>query len=171
MTDRLVLAALFCIGVCAAPAQNIRKHYVAKAETDGTIYHTLPATLFEHPEAGDLTYDITYKTGGTGRATICFTCSLAQPVPADSVRFVAGRTVLAGPVGKIYLLPEKRRWKHRYAFETDASLLCGFFDERTEPRVELYVGERPCVFRAKRSAWRHYAPIGYRIFEMIRVNE
>ena len=77
----------------------------------------------------------------------------------------------AGPVEKLYLEPEKKGWKHRYTFDADGSLLCGFFDEGAEPEVTLYAGERPYVYRAKRSAWRSYAPIGYKIFEMIHVNE
>ena len=89
----------------------------------------------------------------------------------DSVRFVSGRTVMAGPVAKIYLEPEKRGWKHRYTFEVDALLLCGFFDETALPEVTLHVGGQSRVCRVKRSAWRSYAPIGCRIFEMIRVNE
>ena len=96
---------------------------------------------------------------------------MAQAVPADSVRFVSGRVALAGPVEKLYLEPEKKGWKHRYTFDADGSLLCGFFDEGAEPEVTLYAGERPYVYRAKRSAWRSYAPIGYKIFEMIHVNE
>ena len=79
--------------------------------------------------------------------------------------------VLAGPVEKLYLEPGKRDWKHRYTFDLDASQLCGFFDETHLPVVTLYIDGQPWTYRAKRSAWRSYAPIGYRIFEMIRVNE
>ena len=169
---RLFLAGFFAVGVVSTAAgQNIRPHYVSKAEADGTIYHTFPVTLFEHPEAGDLTFDITYKEHRTGRATLNFTCYSDESVPVDSVRFVSGRTVMAGPVAKIYLEPEKRGWKHRYTFEVDALLLCGFFDETALPEVTVHVGGQSRVYRVKRSAWRSYAPIGCRIFEMIRVNE
>jgi len=90
VTKRLLLAAALCIaGASTLPAQNIRNHYVSKAETDGVIYHTFPVTLFENREAGDLTFDITYKEHRGGRATINFTCRMAQAVPADSVRFAA----------------------------------------------------------------------------------
>lgn len=172
MTKRLLLAAALCIaGASTLPAQNIRNHYVSKAETDGVIYHTFPVTLFENREAGDLTFDITYKEHRGGRATINFTCRMAQAVPADSVRFAADAAVMSGPVDKLYLEPEKKQWKHRYTFDADGSELCGFFDERALPEVTVYVGGKPYVYRAKRSAWRSYAPIGYRIFDMIRVNE
>ena len=134
-------------------------------------YHTFPVTLFENREAGDLTFDITYKEHRGGRATINFTCRMAQAVPADSVRFAADAAVMSGPVDKLYLEPEKKQWKHRYTFDADGSELCGFFDERALPEVTVYVGGKPYVYRAKRSAWRSYAPIGYRIFDMIRVNE
>ena len=172
MTKRLLLTT-FCIAgaALAVSAQNIRSHYVSKAEADGVIYHTFPVTLFESRETGDLTFDITYKEHRSGRATINFTCRMAQAVPADSVRFAAGRTVLAGPVEKLYLEPEKKGWKHRYTFDADGSQLCGFFDEQAEPDVTLYAGGRPYVYRVKRSAWCSYAPVGYKIFEMIYVNE
>lgn len=154
-----------------AAGQNIRPHYVSKAEADGVIYHTFPVTLFEHPEAGDLTFDITYKEHRGGRATLNFTCRMARADEVDSVRFVSGGVVMAGPVEKLYLEPGKRDWKHRYTFDLDASQLCGFFDETHLPVVTLYIDGQPWTYRAKRSAWRSYAPIGYRIFEMIRVNE
>ncbi len=144
---------------------------LVSALTDGVIYHTFPVTLFENREAGDLTFDITYKEHRGGRATINFTCRMAQAVPADSVRFAADAAVMSGPVDKLYLEPEKKQWKHRYTFDADGSKLCGFFDERALPEVTVYVGGKPYVYRAKRSAWRSYAPIGYRIFDMIRVNE
>ena len=113
VTKRLLLAAALCIaGASTLPAQNIRNHYVSKAETDGVIYHTFPVTLFENREAGDLTFDITYKEHRGGRATINFTCRMAQAVPADSVRFAADAAVMSGPVDKLYLEPEKKQWKH-----------------------------------------------------------
>ena len=96
---------------------------------------------------------------------------MARADEVDSVRFVSGGVVLAGPVEKLYLEPGKRDWKHRYTFDLDASQLCGFFDETHLPVVTLYIDGQPWTYRAKRSAWRSYAPIGYRIFEMIRVNE
>ena len=161
-----------CVGtLLTVSGQEIRSHYVSKAEADGTIYHTFPVTLFENPQAGDLTFDITYKEHREGRATLNFTCRMANADAVDSVRFESGGIVMAGPVAGIYLEPEKRGWKHRYTFDLDASRLCGFFDERQQPEVTLYISGVPWIYRVKRSAWRSYAPIGYRIFEMIRVNE
>lgn len=152
-------------------AQNIRSHYVSKAEADGVIYHTFPVTLFENRETGDLTFDITYKENRGGCATINFTCRMPDAVPADSVRFAAGAVTMSGPVEKLYLEPGKKDWKHRYTFDADGSKLCGFFDERALPEVTVYVGGRASVYSVKRSAWRSYAPIGYKIFEMVYVNE
>lgn len=101
VTKRLLLAAALCIaGASTLLAQNIRNHYVSKAETDGVIYHTFPVTLFENREAGDLTFDITYKEHRGGRATINFTCRMAQAVPADSVRFAADAAVMSRPGGQ-----------------------------------------------------------------------
>lgn len=175
MTDRFVrglAAGILLIGVSLpAAGQKIGSYYVAKAEPDGMIYHTFPVTLFEHPQAGDLTFDLTYKEHRAGRATLNFTCRMERADRVDSVRFESDRVVMAGPVEKLYLEPEKRGWKHRYTFDLDASQLCGFFDEMAQPKVVLYVGGEALVYRVKRSAWRSYAPVGYRIFEMIRINE
>lgn len=90
MTKRLLLTT-FCIAgaALAVSAQNIRSHYVSKAEADGVIYHTFPVTLFESRETGDLTFDITYKEHRGGRATINFTCRMAQ---GRSGRFGAFRS-------------------------------------------------------------------------------
>lgn len=172
MTKRLLLAWLcLACAVTTVRAQSIRGHYVSKAEADGVIYHTFPVTLFENGEAGDLTFDITYKEHRGGRAVINFTCRTAEPVPVDSVRFASGGVVMSGPVEKLYLEPEKKGWKHRYTFDADGSQLCGFFDEHSLPEVTLYTAGRACPYRVKRSAWRSYAPVGYKIFEMIRINE
>lgn len=171
MTKRLLLAALGIVcAVWAAQAQNIRGHYVSKAEADGVIYHTFPVTLFERRDAGDLTFDITYKEH-RGRATVNFTCRMAEAVAVDSVRFASGSLEIVEPAMKLYFEPEKKGWKHRYTFDVDVALLCRFFDEKAEPEVTLFAGGRPYLYLAKRSAWRSYAPVGYRIFEMIRVNE
>lgn len=171
MTSRLLLAVACIAGASTVSAQNIRSHYVSKAETDGVIYHTFPVTLFENREAGDLTFDITYKEHRGGRATINFTCRMPDSEPADSARFTSGVVTMSGPVGKLYLEPGKKGWKHRYTFDADGSKLCGFFDERALPEVTVYVGGRAYVYSAKRSAWRSYAPVGYKIFEMVYVNE
>ena len=88
---------LFAGATLTAAGQNIRPHYVSKAEADGVIYHTFPVTLFEHPEAGDLTFDITYKEHREGRATLNFTCRMARADEVDSVRFVSGRGGAGGP--------------------------------------------------------------------------
>lgn len=172
MIRRCLLAVVLATGLAAAAAaQNIRSHYVSKAEADGTIYHTLPCTLFEHDDAGDLTFDITYKEHRDGLATINFTCFMERATPIDSVRFVAGPVLLSGPAEKIYLEPDRKRWRHRYTFRAPVTSVEAFFDETAEPSVTLYAGDRTWTYRVKRAAWRSYAPVGYRIFEMIRLNE
>lgn len=165
------LLCMICLAVAsAASAQQIRGHYVSKSEQDGTIYHTFPVTLFESREAGDLTFDITCKQGRDS-AVVNFTYVMDRMTPADSIRFVSGRSVLAGAVGKIYIEPTKKQWKHRYTFSVPVGPLYTFFDEHELPRAVLYAGGREYPFEVRRSAWRSYAPVGYKIFEMIRVNE
>lgn len=172
MIRRALLLVLFVGGFAASGrSQSIRGHYVSKAEADGVIYHTLPVTLFESRTAGPLTFDMTYKEGQDGSVTINFTCCMPHAVSADSVSFRAEDAVLSGPVVKLYLEPAKKGWRHRYSLRTDAAPVCAFFDERTTPRVTLWSGGEAVVFEVKRSAWRSYAPVGFRIFEMIRVNE
>lgn len=96
VTKRLLLAACCVAGAAlTASAQNIRSHYVSKAETDGVIYHTFPVTLFESPQTGDLTFDITYKEHRGGRATINFSCGGA----GRSGRFGAFRVGTVGDGG------------------------------------------------------------------------
>ena len=167
----LILGALGVALCTTVPAQNIQGHYVSKVQEDGTIYHLMPSTLFENPQLGDLTYDVTYKTEGKGTAVINFTYFAAQTLPADSVRFEAGRTAMAGKTAKLYIEPEKKTWKHRYSLTTGVAPLYTFFDPSAEPRVVIYSQGKAYEFRAKKSAWKTYAPIGNKIFEMIRVNE
>lgn len=167
----MLAAACLLSAVGTLSAQQIRNHYVSKAEADGVIYHTFPCTLFEHREQGALTFDITYKEHRDGRATINFTYEAERVSPADSVRFVSGTTSMSGPVEKIYLEPDHKRWRHRYSFRAPVERVAAFFDEEVRPTVTLYVAGRETTYEVKRSAWRSYAPVAYRIFEMIRVNE
>ncbi len=173
MTKRsVVLALLFAAGVSGGlSAQDIRGRYVSRTQEDGTIYHTFPCTLFEHPEAGDLTFDITYKEDADGLATLNFTCEMDGAVPIDSVCFAAGAVRLQGAVEKLYIEPERKRWRHRYSLRTPVEALYPFFDAEAQPKAALYAGECVWYYRVKRSAWRSYAPVGRKIFEMVRVNE
>lgn len=171
MSKHLLLAIAFVLACGVAAGQNIRGHYVSKANDDGTIYHLLPVTLFESRTLGDLTFDLTYKEHQDGRAVLNFTYMAPAPLPADSVRFVSGPTTLGGTVEKFYIEADKKLWKHRYSLKADAALLRAFFDEEFTPQVTLYSEGTPYPYQAKRSAWRSYAPIGRKILEMIRVNE
>ncbi len=172
-TIRVLLAG--CVLLCAttAAAQKIRDRYVSRIEEDGTIYHTLPQTLFAHRQYGDLTFDITYKTRRPERrATVNFTCSLPGAAPVDSARFTAGEVAFGGPVEKLFVEPGKREWTHRYTLSTPVDPLFVFFDETAQPaRVTLYRGGESAVYEAKRPAWRSFAPAGHKIFETIRYNE
>lgn len=168
----LLLTALLLAGcVSALRAQDIRDRYVVRQEEDGTIYHTLPVTLFEREESGDLTFDITYKTERDGRATLNFTFRMGEPTPLDSVCFRSGRTTISGPVKRFYVEPSKREWVHRYSLEAAVEPFYRFFDAEAEASVTLYSGGRAYRYEARRRAWHAYAPVGFRIFEMIRCNE
>jgi len=172
-TIGVLLTGWILLSATAAAAQKIRDRYVSRIEEDGTIYHTLPQTLFAHRQYGDLTFDITYKTRRPERtATVNFTCRLPGAEPVDSARFTAGEVAFGGPVEKLFVEPDKRAWTHRYTLATPVDPLFVFFDETAEPaRVTLYRGGEPVVYDAKRSAWRSSAPANRRIFETIRYNE
>ncbi|MCM1151429.1 MAG: hypothetical protein NC322_05255 [Alistipes senegalensis] len=171
MSRGLILFAALVLACGSAAGQNIRGRYVSRADDDGTIYHLLPVTLFESRSEGDLTFDLTYKAGPQGRAVLNFTYFASAPTPADSVSFDAGRISLAGPAERFYIEPDKKSWKHRYSLQTDAELVRAFFDETAVPRVIVYSGGVPHPYEVKKSAWRSYAPVGRKIFEMIRLNE
>lgn len=163
----LICSLVFCSVVSG---QNIKGHYVAKNQEDGTIYHTMPVTLLENSEVGDLAYDLTYKQH-SGVVQLNFTYKMKQPFSADSVRFVSGATTFSGPVQKMYAEPAKEEWKHRYSLMVDVAPFYTFYDEKALPEVTLWSGKKAYVYKAKKSAWKGYAPIGYKIFEMIRFNE
>lgn len=167
---RYSLLICFLIFCSAVSGQNIKGHYVAKNQEDGTIYHTMPVTLFENSEVGDLTYDLTCKQQ-SGVVQLNFTYKMKQPFSADSVRFVSGATVFSGPVQKMYAEPDKKEWKHRYSLSVNVKPFYTFYDEKTLPEVTLWSGSKAYVYKAKKSAWKGYAPVGCKIFEMIRFNE
>lgn len=165
------LSGLFVFMAVTAQGQDIRKHYVSKSDGQATIYHTFPCTLFENNQAGDLTYDLTYRDHGTGCVTLNFTYVMAELTPADSVRFVSGKTVMQGSVEKLYITPDKKRWKHRYTFSPVVSSLYTFYNVTAAPQVTVYSKGRAYVYNVKQSAWKSYAPIGDKIFRTIRINE
>lgn len=163
----LICSLVFCSVVSG---QNIKGHYVVKNQEDGAIYHTMPEALFENSESGSLIFDLTYKQH-SGVVTLNFSFEMSQPMSIDSVRFVSSVARFGGEVRKMYVEPNKKQWKHRYSLSAPLKPFYLFFDESALPEVLLYSGGKPIVFKAKKSAWKSYAPIGYKIFDMIRFNE
>lgn len=170
MTKRLLLALLAAAIALPAAAQEVGGHYVSRVEADGTIYHTLPRTLFDHAEAGDLTFDLTYKTGSDGLATLNITSHSAAEAPVDSLRLTGEELALTLPAERIYTEPEARRWRHRSTCRVPLAAIETFFGQQ-HPEVIVYTAGRAIPYSAKRSAWRSYAPAGRRIVKMIRSNE
>lgn len=162
---------MLCAVTFTAQGQNIKDHYVARNDEKGTVYHTFPNKLFESREHGDLIFDVTYRDRTDGLATLNFTYEMVTMTPVDSVRFTSGRTQMRGVVEKLYIEPTKKTWKHRYTFKTPVVALYTFFDAAQQPEAVLYAGGKAYVYTVKPSAWRSYAPIGNKIFSMIRVNE
>lgn len=170
-----LLLILACLLPLAGHAQKIKGRYTSRAQEDGTLYHLYPVELFSNRENGNLTFDITYKAlkspAAEPRATINFTYYADRTLPADSIRFSCGDIAMQGRTEKIYVEPDKKRWKHRYTVSVPAATLYRYFDETRTPAVTLYTRQGAVEFPVRRSEWKDYAPVAFRIFEMIRYNE
>lgn len=167
-----MLSALLCLGIVyPLSGQDIRGYYVSKTDGESTIYHLFPCTLFENRTTGDLTFDITYRTQSGGIATLNFTYEMKQIIPADSIRFVSGQTIMCGEVKKIYIEPDKKHWKSRYSFQADIRSLHTFFNATAVPEAILYSRGTAYVYKVKPAAWNSFAPAADKIFGMIRINE
>lgn len=169
----LAVGLVLLLGISGpAAAQKIKGQYVSKVQEDGTIYHIFPKTLFCDRQAGELKCDVTYKTRQDGKATVNFTYYAEQATPADSVCFRTAAVTVSGPVEKIYIEPSKKQWAHRYVLYSDADALARFFDVEATPEATLYFsGGGSVTYPVQRSAWRDYAPVVSKIFEMIHYNE
>lgn len=170
-----LLLCCFCLLATAGHAQKIKGRYTSRAQEDGTLYHLYPVELFSNRANGNLTFDITYKALKTPaedpQATINFTYYADRTQPADSILFRCGSLAMRGKTEKIYIEPDKKRWKHRFTVSVPVAQLERYFDESQTPEVLLFTRQGEIVFPVRRSEWRSYAPVGFRIFEMIRYNE
>ncbi len=170
-----LLLTVACLLPLAGQAQKIKGRYTSRAQEDGTLYHLYPVELYANREHGNLSCDITYKSlkspAADPRATINFTYYADRAQPADSIRFSCGDITMRAPVEKIYIEPDKKRWKHRYTASVPVGTLYRYFDETRTPAVTLYTRQGTVEFPVRRSEWTGYAPVAFRIFEMIRCNE
>ncbi|MEG1611960.1 MAG: hypothetical protein RR318_05035 [Alistipes sp.] len=130
----------------------------------------MPVTLFENNEAGNLTFDLTYKQNSK-TVTLNFTYFTKQPFPADSVQFVHDATTLSGVVWKLYIEPDRKVWKHRYTLSEKFEKFAPFFSNDGTAEAIVYSAGSVCHYKMKQSAWSSYAPVGFKIFEMIEINE
>ncbi|MEG1621940.1 MAG: hypothetical protein RR330_01060 [Alistipes sp.] len=167
---RLVLLGVFSVFCSSVMGQNIQKHYVAKSLSDGVLYHVLPVTLFENEASEKLTFDLTYKQDNK-EVILNFTYWQDQPISADSVQFRNGTTILAGRVSKLYVEPDQKRWKHRYTLTEKMDKFGPFFAKKEAVEAIVYSNGVAYYYPMKKSAWNHFAPIGFKIFEMIKFNE
>lgn len=164
-----ILLGVLCIFCPSALGQNIKEHYVARSMSGGTLYHTMPVTLFENSESGDITFDLTYKQGSKV-VIMNFTYLMKQPTPADSVQFINGSTIISGLVEQLYIEPNQKQWKHRYTLSDRMDKFSPFFSNKEVVEAIIYSEGTAHRYKAKKSAWNGYAPIGYKIFEMIKLN-
>lgn len=174
MKIRVAIILLFVLQALCLSAQNLSRHYVSRGDIEGTIYHTMPVTLFSNSDCGDLTYDITYKSYARdtiAMATLNFTYYADEPSPAERVSIRSANTHIEGSVSRLYIEPERNRWKHRYTLHLPIEQLYGLYNADQSPEVVITTQSSELEYQAKRSAWREYAPIGYKIFEVIRLND
>ncbi|MEG2064215.1 MAG: hypothetical protein RSB23_02230 [Alistipes sp.] len=137
---------------------------------DGILYHTMPMTLFENSTFGALIFDLTYMQN-SDVVTMNFSYWTQQPVSADSVKFISSTSVISGAVKKLYIEPDKKRWKHRYTLSETMGKFSSFFSNKVASEAIIYSKGVPYRYQVKKSDWNKYAPIGYKIFEMIQFNE
>ncbi|MEG1574143.1 MAG: hypothetical protein RR293_07630 [Bacteroidales bacterium] len=166
----LILTCLLCIFCSVTSGQNIKGHYVARSQEDGTLYYTMPVSLFKNDKLGDLTFDLTYKQNSK-TVTMNFTYLMEQPTSADSIKIINGSVIISGETKKIYIEPYKNMWKHRYTLSDSITNFNSFYTEKNASEAIIYAGEKEYRYKVKKSAWKNYLPIGNKIFQMIELNE
>ncbi len=164
-----LILIMFCLNITFG--QDIRNHYVSRAQEDGTVFFANPVELFESKEHGTLKYDLTYKTGSDS-VVMNFTYILKRAVEPDSIRVKTSTVDILGTTRKIYVEPKSNKdWAHRYSTSGKINDFYKLYDnDGTDAEVVIYSSGKEYTFPAKQSAWSKYSPIGYKIFETIRLN-
>lgn len=154
-------------------AQSIKKHYVSKPQSDGTIYFTYPVELFKSENDGALKYDVTYKDNQDQLATINMTYMQSEMVDADSITISYNDdNLISGKVTRIYAEPDKNTWTHRYTFKSSLKNLHKFYNGKIQPEITIFAKNKPFVkYKVINGAWKDYAPVGRKIIDVILVNQ
>lgn len=171
---QLTITILLAVSGLCCSAQNISRHYVSRGDIEGVIYHTMPVKLFNNAVNGELTYDITYKSyikDTVAMATLNFTYYAKQPSPARKVAIKSQRLDIEGQPSQLYIEPERNIWRHRYSLLLPIEQLYPLYNAENYPQFIIECDNEQIIYEVRGSAWRNYAPIGYKIFELIRLND
>lgn len=165
-----IVLFLLCVITISTHGQNLQDHYVAKKQTDGTLYFIFPFTLFE--QAGQhegLTMDITYKSGNDS-ATINFTYYQKKTACADSVLFSNSLDSVSARTEKIYIEVRKMPvWEHRYSLKLPFQKLNTLFSTNTPTTVTLYSQGEELIYTPKKAIWTKHTKIISTILDMIQL--
>lgn len=164
----LIVSLFFCIFCLSLYGQNIKKHYVLKIQEKGNLYHFLPVSLFEDTDGEKLSYDLTYTTWNDS-IVMNFSYIKTEPLLIDSIEYIAGNISLEGSVEKLYVEPTAKKWMHRYSLRGKADDFFQLYNSGTTPEILIYSKGITHPYPANKANWRKYAPIGQKIFKMIRL--
>lgn len=167
---RYIAACFFMMFCLSAYGQNIKKHYVSKIEAEGVIYHLLPVSLFDDEEGEDFSYELTY-TSWNDTIAMTFTYILPEPSQMDSIRYISGKNEITGKIEQIYVEPTAKKWAHRYRMADKAEKFFQLYSPTADAEINIHSNTQEHTYRAKKRSWRKYAPIGQKIFEMIRLRQ
>ncbi len=174
MTRLLRNLSLFTLIIlCASSvlAQRIDGYYVSRTESDGLIFFLLPQELFESSKSNRLQYDLTIKRSPSSDSVrMNFTYRMAEATPIDSIDIYSSSTKLRKAVERIYIEPDSKEWVHRYGAQFHMQELANFYLAEAHPTITLYSGDKRIIYNCRVNDWQRYAPIGHRIFAMIRIN-
>jgi hypothetical protein len=170
----ILLLVFFSTAVCEnVYAQSIKKHYISKPQSTGTIYFIFPVELFKSENDGELKYDITYQGEQEDLAIINITYLQSEMVPADSIVInYKDNNLISGKLTRIFAEPDKETWTHRYTFKADLKSLRKFYNVNNQPQITLFTRSKPFVtYNVIDKAWKNYANIGRKIVDVILINE
>lgn len=163
-----IVSLFFLIFCLSLYGQNIKKHYVLKAQKEGNLYHFLPVSLFEDAHGEKLLYDLTY-TSWNDSIMMNFTFIQKEPLLIDSISYVSGNIHIEGKVNKLYIEPTIKKWTHRYSFMGKADNFFQLYNSSTTPEILIYSNGIAHHYHVSKSKWRKYTPIGKKIFKMIHL--
>ncbi len=148
--------------------QSVKGHYVSKTIDGGTLYHLLPKTLF-HSESNELSYDLTYSSASDS-ITMSITFVSPEITKLDAMKVESQKMNVKDGLTRLYIEPKGKEWIHRYSMSTKAEPFFNLYTPKTTPQITLYNGDDEYIYTVKESAWKKYAPIGSRIFEMLKLD-